>query len=1047
VLVSLPAVAPYPMISTTQRERDTTETRRKEPSVLVVLVAHEGLPWLRDCLRSVSRQTHPRLGIVAVDTGSTDGSRELLEQALGADRVISLDREVRLPAAVQAGLRVEAAERADYLLVLHDDTALEPDAVARMVEAAERIEGVGIVGPKVVDWEDPRVLLDVGQSTDGFGYPYTPLEEDEIDHGQYDRVREVLFVSSAAMLVSRAAWKRVGALDERLAPYHEDLDFCWRARLAGFRVLMSPRARARHRGATVRGERRGSGRRDRRRLYADRASLAAMLKNYGLLTLLWIFPLYAVQSFAKAVVWTVGRRFEEAWQVVASWAWNLAHLPGTIRRRIRAQAVRSVPDRAVRRYMAPAGVRMRRWADTAGTLLRKTDVEVEEERPVDEEDELVLPTLGARTLSLARAHPVATAWVAAAALAILAYRHLWGNAPLSGGALPSFPASPSGFLGELWSGVRTTGLGGSDPASPALGMLGLLSGVPFVGTAVAQEVLLMGLPPLAGLSMYRMVLRRTSARVPAVAAAACYGLSAVVLWAFSEGRIGTLVGLAALPALLDRLERAFSGHRPGRPVRYAVEAGLILAVAVSFFPGAALSFAVLVAVWLLTPGRRGQVRGIELAVGMVAVAGALAFPVVISAIGEGGASLGSTIGRPDVAALLRLSPGPAPGSWSVAWFLPGAALLSFTVVDRSGRRAAVRLAIASLAGVALAWLSAAGYLPAPLSNPTAYVTAAAVADCALIGLGIASVVQMGRRSFGYHQLAGLGLGGIVAAGVALQALTAGVGGWAVGLAQQPPSWPLVASAQPPSGPGYRVLWLGARRGDPFPSPGGDPVAEASAGGSTIRYGLTGRDGASILDVGRGAAGDGYRYLERSLSQVLTGNTTHGGALLGPLGVAYVVAAPNDLPEEVVLRLDAQVDLDLIPAGGLTIYRNERALPVAGVTGQREYAAAASGDGLLPIASLPSFDGSMLRHAPGGYRGTSSGGTALLASQFDSGWRLRGAGGAVAPSEAFGWGTAFRAPTGPVTIGYDRQWVRDLEVAVLAMLWIAAVWITRKPARR
>src|SRR3954466_1220992 len=469
--------------STTQREPDATETRRKEPSVLVVLVVHDGLPWLRECLRSLSRQTHPRLGIVAVDNASTDGSRPVLEQALGAERVIALSKNIGLPGAVQAGLKVDAAERADYFLILHDDTALDPEAVTRMVEAAERVDGVGVVGPKVLDWEDPRVLREVGQSTDGFGYPYSPLEEDEIDHGQYDRVREVLFVSSAAMLVSHAAWKRAGVPDERLAPYHEDLDFCWRARLSGFRVLMAPQARARHRSAAIRGERRDGARVDLQRLYAERASLAAMLKKYGGMTLLGILPLYTIQGFGKAVLWAVSRRFEEAWQVLAAWAWNLLHLPGTIRRRIRAQAVPAGPDRAVRRYMAPAGLRLRRWADTAGALLRRGEpIEDDAERPVDEQEELELPTLGARTVSIARAHPVATAWVLFIGLAVLAYRHLWGPEPLTGGALPPSPAAPTGFLHEFLSGFRTTALGGTDPGSPALGMLGVTSAVTFAST-------------------------------------------------------------------------------------------------------------------------------------------------------------------------------------------------------------------------------------------------------------------------------------------------------------------------------------------------------------------------------------------------------------------------------------------------------------------------------------------------------------------------------------------------------------------------------------
>src|SRR6266511_2129342 len=91
-------------LSTTQSEPDTPETGRKEPSVLVVFVVHDGLPWLRECLCSLSRQTHPRLGIVAVDNGSTDGSGEVLRQALGETRVLTLPRNPGLPAAVKAGL-------------------------------------------------------------------------------------------------------------------------------------------------------------------------------------------------------------------------------------------------------------------------------------------------------------------------------------------------------------------------------------------------------------------------------------------------------------------------------------------------------------------------------------------------------------------------------------------------------------------------------------------------------------------------------------------------------------------------------------------------------------------------------------------------------------------------------------------------------------------------------------------------------------------------------------------------------------------------------
>ena len=350
----------------------------------------------------------------------------------------------------------------------------------------------------------------------------------------------------------------------------------------------------------------------------------------------------------------------------------------------------------------------------------------------------------------------------------------------------------------------------------------------------------------------------------------------------------------------------------------------------------------------------------------------------------------------------------------------------------------------------LAWLSTAGYLPAALANAPVYLAVAAVGECALVGLGAATVLEMGRRSFGYRQLAGVGVAALVAFGVLLQAVVAGIGGWDIGPRKLPPAWPLATAGSAAGGP-YRVLWLGARGGDPFSAPGGDAVATASAGGVTVRYALTGRHGLTALDTGRGAHGPGYTYLEEAIGQILTGTTTHGGALLGPLSVGYVIAASGDLPDAAGARLDAQVDLDLIPAGGLVIYRNARVLPEQVATDQAGVAAAADGGGLLSVASMPPFEGRRLHSVPGGFAGQAPGGSAsrvLLALQFDSGWRLTSGGGDVAgPRRAFGWATGFAAPSGHVVVRYGRQWIRDLEIGLLALAWLAALWVTRKPSRR
>src|SRR5262249_27462723 len=150
-------------------------------------------------------------------------------------------------------------------------------------------------------------------------------------------------------------------------------------------------------------------------------------------------------------------------------------------------------------------------------------------------------------LRLVADHPVATALVLVVPLALVAYRDLLFASPLVGGAAASPPAGPSGFFDEFVSGLRTTGLGGTAPGSPALALMGLGSVLSVGSTALLQKALLLGLPVAAGIGAYRAVKSVTGDAVSSVVAGGCYGLSSVVLWGLSEGRIPVLVLLAGLP--------------------------------------------------------------------------------------------------------------------------------------------------------------------------------------------------------------------------------------------------------------------------------------------------------------------------------------------------------------------------------------------------------------------------------------------------------------------------------------------------------------------
>ena len=121
---------------------------------------------------------------------------------------------------------------------------LEPSTIRLLVEEAYR-SNAGIVGPKLVDADNPEVLLEVGMAIDRFGVPYSGIEPGELDQEQHDGVRDVFYVSSAAMLLRADLFAELAGFDPETFPGGEDLDLCWRARLIGARVLVAPDARAR----------------------------------------------------------------------------------------------------------------------------------------------------------------------------------------------------------------------------------------------------------------------------------------------------------------------------------------------------------------------------------------------------------------------------------------------------------------------------------------------------------------------------------------------------------------------------------------------------------------------------------------------------------------------------------------------------------------------------------------------------------------------------------------------------------------------------------
>jgi len=532
--------------------------------------------------------------------------------------------------------------------------------------------------------------------------------------------------------------------------------------------------------------------------------------------------------------------------------------------------------------------------------------------------------------------------------------------------------------------------------------------------------------------------RQTGSPGAAVVAAAVYVLSATMLWGFSEGRLSFLVVLAVLPPAWDRIDAAFARRAPERPFRFGVGLGVALSIGAAFAPAIVLPVGLFALVNLVAGRRRG--RGSALVALAALSAALLAFPVVIAASGDVASSLTSEIGTTDPWSLLRLAPGTGPGTWAVSAFLPVAAIVCFAGAGDPQRGRAWRALLVALSGTLLAWASVAGYLPAALTNAPAWIAAAAVAESALVAYGLSTFGKgLERQAFGARQLGVAVLAVVLSVGIAAQALQVTFAEWEVRPGGLPPAWPVIASSAP--GP-FRILWLGDPDGDRFPAPGGDPISLVEAGERTVRFGLTDREGVTALDEGRARSGRGYDELRGVLERLLAGGTLHAGALLGPFGVRFVIAGEGDLPPGVAERLSEQLDLDRVPAGGLTIFRNAAALPTAFVSSNAPVPDRADP---AAVESSPAVIARELGGGGSSFTGIADApGHVVVTQQLDAGWRVENGGEVLAPFPGYGWAIAAPVQAGTVAVRFTDQWVRTVELVLLALLWVLALWVTRKP---
>ena len=224
----------------------TTVPSETAPLVAVIQVAYGGRDYTLACLKSLGKSNYKNLKIILVDNDSPDDTSELVSKSFPEVEIIKIGKNLGFAGGNNVGIDRALQSGVQFILLLNNDTEVDPDAIDKLVERAQKTDKLGAIGPTIYYHSAPDLIWSAGGI---INFKWSFLKHRGIrekDRGQYSESVEVDYLTGCAIMFPAKIISEVGKLDESYWMYYEDADLCARLKRAGYKIVFEPDSKVWH---------------------------------------------------------------------------------------------------------------------------------------------------------------------------------------------------------------------------------------------------------------------------------------------------------------------------------------------------------------------------------------------------------------------------------------------------------------------------------------------------------------------------------------------------------------------------------------------------------------------------------------------------------------------------------------------------------------------------------------------------------------------------------------------------------------------------------